>query len=825
MGCTSRSIARLFSAGLFLGLCAALVPGANGQDLGPADRFERWREEVEPIMLRPEMAAFDRLTADYQRQAFIREFWRVRDPFPQTARNEMKERYEERVAHARSNFNGLDDDRTRVLLVHGFPNREVEVRCTTTRSPAVIWAYSGSDAVDFGFVVVFLRGSGGTGPARIWRPGRGGVLEQVIRSARACINGSLLDDLAKQIRGLGSDYESRIDRVLLKPRPRSLEWVSAFSAASTDLPADSTTFDSSVLVDYLGRHQSRTAVRGVVSFARDEADIGEFAGHRSFDFVLLGEVVREDELLESFRYQFGIPAEAARPELNLVFQRYLRPDEYRVILRIEDLHGQRFSRVELPLVVPQLDQEFVPPSTTDPEIDRIFAEATAALELGETTLALLPPSEGLQTGFLRTDTLATGDNIDRVRFFLDDELILTKNRPPYNVELDLGPFPRRRLLRAEALDDTGQTLAWDELELNAGGQRFSVRLVSPRAGESFADSVLVEARVNAPEDKAIDFVEVFLNETLMAKLYQEPWIQPLALDQPGQLSYVRVVAHLTDGNKAEDLVFVNAPDHLEEVEIQFVELYAAVTDRNGRLIEGLDVADFAVREDGSAQRITRFEKVEDLPIHVGVLIDNSASMKGAIDTARRAALGFFEEAITPRDRAAVITFNRFPNLAVRLTSDLSRLGGGLAGLTAEGQTALYDSLMFALYHFTGVSGQRAILLLSDGKDEVSRFSFEDTLEYARRAGVTVYAVGLQIGETGAKRKLATLARETGGESYFIQDPSELAGIYAAIQRELRSQYLIAYQSTNTAANDRFRRVEVKVGRPGARVKTISGYYP
>ncbi len=776
-------------------------------------------------MLRPEMAAYDRLTADYQRQAFIREFWKVRDPFPQTARNEMKERYEERVAHARSNFNGLDDDRTRVLLVHGFPGREVEVRCTTTRTPAVIWAYSGSDAVDFGFVVVFLRGSGGTGPARIWRPSRGGVLEQVIRASRGCINGSLLDDLAKQISGLGSDYESRLDRVLLKPRPRSLEWVSAFSAASTDLPADAATFESDIAVDFLGRHQSRTAVRGVVSFPREAVVVGEFAGHSSFDFVLLGEVVLGNELLESFRYQFGVPSDIARQDMNLVFQRYLRPDEYRIILRVEDLHGEGFSRIEMPLVVPRLENEFVPPSTTDPEIDRIFAEATAALELGETTIALLPPSEGLQTGFVRTDTLATGEDIDRVSFFLDDQLIATKNRPPYNVEIDLGPFPRRRLLRAEALDEGGETLAWDELELNAGGQRFSVRLVSPRSGESFSDSVLVEARITAPEDKAVDHVEVFLNETLMARLYQEPWIQPLALDQPGQLSYVRVVAYLADGNTAEDLVFVNAPDHLEEVEIQFVELYAAVTDRTGRLIEGLEAQDFTVKEDGSRQQITRFEKVEDLPIHVGVLIDNSASMKGALDTARRAALGFFEEAITPRDRAAVITFNRFPNLAVRMTSDLSRLGGGLAGLSAEGQTALYDSLMFALYHFTGVSGQRAILLLSDGKDEVSRFSFEDTLEYARRAGVTVYAVGLQIAETGAKRKLATLARETGGESYFIQDPEELAGIYASIERELRSQYLIAYQSTNTAADDQFRRIELKASAPGARVKTISGYYP
>ena len=179
---------------------------------------------------------------------------------------------------------------------------------------------------------------------------------------------------------------------------------------------------------------------------------------------------------------------------------------------------------------------------------------------------------------------------------------------------------------------------------------------------------------------------------------------------------------------------------------------------------------------------------------------------------------------TPRDRAAIITFNRFPTLAVKLTNDLRELGGGLAGLTPEGETSLYDSVMFGLYYFTGIKGQRALLLLSDGRDEGSRFSFEETLEYARRAGVTLYSVGLSLREGSARSDLRRLADETGGRSFFINDIQELPEIYDLIQQELRSQYLLAFQSSSTDESDGFRTLEVKTRRD-LDVKTISGYYP
>ncbi len=119
------------------------------------------------------------------------------------------------------------------------------------------------------------------------------------------------------------------------------------------------------------------------------------------------------------------------------------------------------------------------------------------------------------------------------------------------------------------------------------------------------------------------------------------------------------------------------------------------------------------------------------------------------------------------------------------------------------------------------------MLLSDGKDEHSRFSYEDTLEYARRAGVSLYTVGLKLPKTQMepRKKLGRLAAETGGRSFFVKEPSELPAIYETIQKELRSRYYLAYQSTNTETDNEFRAIDVKVARKGVEAKTLRGYYP
>jgi Ca-activated chloride channel homolog len=422
----------------------------------------------------------------------------------------------------------------------------------------------------------------------------------------------------------------------------------------------------------------------------------------------------------------------------------------------------------------------------------------------------------------RFDTLSTGD-FDKVTFALDGKAVLTKRKPPFSVELDLGALPRPRKLAAVAYDKTGNQMASDEMLINSAANRFQVRLTEPQRGKRYESSLLARADVSVPDGQTVERVEFYFNETLVATAYQPPYQQPILLPKGNEISYVRAVAYLVDGNSTENVVFVNAPENMAEVEINYVELYATVLDRQSRPVQGLTQKDFSVTEDGVKQEVSRFERVTDLPIHAAVTIDVSASMEKSLDKARTAALEFFQKIIQPKDRAAVVTFNDHPNLTVKFTNAVPDLASGLAGLKAERGTALYDSIIFTLYYFTGVKGQRALLLLTDGKDEGSRFTFEDALEYARRAGVTIYAIGL--GDDPDKRKLEKLSGETGGRAFFLKSVDELAGIYATVENELRSQYLIAYQSSNTSGGNNFRSVDLKVSKPGMEVKTIRGYYP
>jgi len=808
---------------------AALEPAADRatpkDPFGLQPRHKDWLEAASPLITRDERIAFLKLARDYQRDAFIDRFWRMRDPYQETARNELKERFEEMVGLVRSTYGTFEDDRARVLLVHGPPHGGFQVRCTKTRIPAEVWAYRGSEVVDFPFVLVFLKHRI-RGPAHIWRPAEHVRFDQAIEYAKNCLNGEQLTGTLAAIRREGPAYEQQLNRVLAKPRPRSEEWLATFATLSTEVAPDAAELPAELAFGFPGRRDGRTVVQGLLAVPREAVTVGEFAGYRSADFQLVGEVVSGGRLFENFRYKFGFPVETL-PDgtVPLAFQRYLRPGDYTLILRLEDLNGDAMTRLERPLTVPAVDELIAEAETRDPEAAGIFAEATAAIAAGETSLRIMPPPGTIHTGLVRIDTVAVGPDIDRVAFYLDERLVMTKNRPPFNVELDLGPAPLEHTLRVVAFDPQGRDVARDEEMLNAGGNRFAVRLVEPRKGTRYERSLRAHAEVEVPQGRTIERVEFYLNEQPVATLYQPPWVQPVALPEDSELTYVRAVAYLPDGLATEDVVFVNAPENLEEMDVQFVELYTSALDGAGRPVQGLEQGDFRIFEDGVEQSIARFELVRDLPIHAGVLIDNSGSMHGSLEAAQRAALTFFGQAITPRDHAALITFNKFPHLAVKLTNNLQTLGGGLAGLTAEGETALYDSVIFGLYYFAGLKGQRALLVLSDGKDEASRFSFEETLEYARRAGVTVYAIALGLRETDARRKLTALAEETGGRSFFVGDAADLEEIYRSIERELRSQYLIAYQSTNTADDRDFREVELKVARPGVKVQTISGYYP
>jgi Ca-activated chloride channel family protein len=841
-----RRFRRCRSAALAVLLLAAALPApaaaASEKELVAAlpEVYQEWLAEVEPLITKEERATFLKLEKDYQRDAFIERFWQVRDPFPDTARNELRENWSTRVAEAKQLFGSLEEDRSRFYLLNGPPALRMSDTCGVLLWPTEVWIYPATERVPEVLVLVFYQRFG-QGRFRLWYPADGlasllqapypgatpdQMLQEILN--RCLRQENFAAAIAAVARKGQFDYSIVVGRAEKKIEAPSREWVASFNSYSTDLPEAAEPLPGILAVQYPGKRQSRTVVQGTIGIPVDKVGVAELGGARSYNLVLNGEIILGRKLFDSFRYKFDFPASSvASAEIPMVFERFLRPGSYRMIVKVEDLNGKRFFRTEQTLTVPALEGEMGPPPPPDEESARLFAEANAALSTLENTIQLVEPRGEMKSGLVRFDTLTTGAEIDEVQFMLDGKALLRKSRPPFSVELDLGQIPRTRTLQAIALSADGTEVASDELLINASTHRFSINLVEPRKGKAYKQSLRAESLVEVPEGGTVERVEYYLNETRVATLYQEPWTQPIALPAGDEIAYVRAVAYQPDGNSTEDLVFVNAPENLEELDVQFVELYTSVLDRQGRPVGDLGRESFTVSEDGVRQEVVRFEQVETLPVHVAVLLDVSASMETSLGDARAAALQFFETAITPKDRAALIPFNDRPALSVKLTNRVEDLAGGLAGLKAERGTSLYDAVVFSLFYFNGVKGQRAILLLSDGKDENSRFTFEQTLDFARRAGVAIYSIGLDIGRTEfeTRKILKRIAEETGGREFYVKSAAELAPIYEAIQKELRARYLLAYQSSNVSQDQKFRTVQVDVDGSGLEAKTMRGYYP
>jgi VWFA-related protein len=262
---------------------------------------------------------------------------------------------------------------------------------------------------------------------------------------------------------------------------------------------------------------------------------------------------------------------------------------------------------------------------------------------------------------------------------------------------------------------------------------------------------------------------------------------------------------------------------------EVVELYATVQDRQGRPVTGgLDREAFIVLEDGVPQRVLAVEPAGEEPLRVVTLIDCSRSMKEEIEPARQAALSFLHSLLRPRDQAAVIAFNDSQRILVPFTSDLDELKKGFRKIRPTSETALYDSLVRSLFYLAKAGGQRALLLLTDGKDQGSQLTYVEALETVRRMGIGIYVIGL--GAPDGPRddvvpRLIQLAEVTGGQSFFVKTVSELPDVYAQIGTGLRARYRISYQSSSSRADDHFRAVQVEMAKEGMEARTISGYYP
>jgi VWFA-related protein len=284
---------------------------------------------------------------------------------------------------------------------------------------------------------------------------------------------------------------------------------------------------------------------------------------------------------------------------------------------------------------------------------------------------------------------------------------------------------------------------------------------------------------------------------------------------------------------------VNAPsqnhasnDYTLRVDADLVILSATVLDRHNALVSGLDKEDFQVYEDHILQQIKDFSH-EDLPVTVGLVIDNSGSMASKRADVIAAALSFARSS-NPRDQMFVVNFNENVSYGlpagIPFTDRPDQLQLGLSDIKVIGETALYDAIAVALDHLKqGNCDKKVLILISDGGDNASKHTLAQVIEMARRSGAIIYAIGIFDEQDGDQNPgvLKRFAKETGGEAFFPESSKELALICEGIAHDIRNQYTLAYIPKILKQDGRYRVIDVKVSSPRhghLSVRTRLGYF-
>ncbi len=263
-------------------------------------------------------------------------------------------------------------------------------------------------------------------------------------------------------------------------------------------------------------------------------------------------------------------------------------------------------------------------------------------------------------------------------------------------------------------------------------------------------------------------------------------------------------------------------------------VYVTVTEPTGRLVTGLEQSNFRVYEDGKEQEVVRFAS-EDVPVSIGVIFDMSGSMSDKIDKSKNAAVQFMLTA-NPQDEFFLVNFNDRAQLMDPFTTSVDEIQSRLMYVGAHGMTALYDGVYLGLSQMKGAHNRRkALLIISDGGDNHSRYGENDVRSFVQESDVQIYAIGLYEADGGPTPEerngpslLNDLTHLTGGRTYAVRSPSELPDIATKISQTLRNQYVIGYRPSNDAHDGKWRKIKVQVrppkGVPPLTVYAKTGYY-
>jgi len=311
--------------------------------------------------------------------------------------------------------------------------------------------------------------------------------------------------------------------------------------------------------------------------------------------------------------------------------------------------------------------------------------------------------------------------------------------------------------------------------------------------------------------------------------YNEVHVQPMVKSEE------KVKFNPNSPAKAEAEIDPSLKTHTRpiRVDVDLVLVPVTVTDSMSRLVTGLEKDNFVLMDNGEKQAIQHFSS-EDAPISLGVIFDMSGSMVNKIEKAREAVIEFFKTA-NPEDEFFLIAFNDKPTLIADFTSSVEDVQSKLVYVVPKGRTALLDSIYLGITKMRQARQQRkALLIISDGGDNRSRYTENEIKSMVKEADVQIYAIGIfdqsprSDEERYGPQLLSEVTEVTGGRTFTVDNPNELTEVAGKIGVELRNQYVLGYRPTKPARDGRWRKLRVKLntpkGLPQLSVYAKTGYY-
>ena len=382
------------------------------------------------------------------------------------------------------------------------------------------------------------------------------------------------------------------------------------------------------------------------------------------------------------------------------------------------------------------------------------------------------------------------------------------------------PLPGLPALAASLIAFAAGTLAAQDVERRRG---FAVTITSPSNQEIVVGKTKIAAEVEIADPDDVARVEFKIGDETIFVDGEAPYETWHDFGKGEQSNIVRAIAYHVEDVTVTDAIVTRRNRFTQIERVNRVVLWIHVTDDDDRPITELQRENFSVTEDGEPQTIIDFY-LEDRPIQMAILLDSSGSMVDKIEEVHDAAESFVDT-LRPEDSAMVIDFDENVFLLQERTSDHGALKEAIGSTHPLGATAMYDALHASYRKLGSVRGRRAIVLLTDGDDTSSQFSYDRVLNEAKADNLIIYAIGVG-GGTGAPRKsvLKEFAEVTGGRAFFVKKASELGKVYRRIAEELRTQYYVTYSTSNEALDGRWIKVEVKSDAPDHNVKARRGFF-